>query len=430
VTGRVAEPVGQQNNPSQAANRHRINARSLLGKPARQGTLRESNLTLVAAHIFASAEPISRSQIVTASGLNRATVSRIVDQLLAAAIVEEREPLLGGRAGRPVVPLVPATNSLVAIGLEVNTASLGGIAVDLAGNIVAERVVVGDFIDSDPEVILQQVGQIADDLIDTIDKVNARFVGAHLSLPGIIDENSETLLLAPRLGWGSLTPSEVLHDHRLLIEKPLRVGSVLSFAALAEGSLRHEDGAAETFLYIAGDNAIGSALVIEGEPFTSLHGWDGNIGHILIDPKGPPCRCGARGCLDQYVSRRVILEAAQLPTSMPIEELIQMSLSGRNRKLTRVLQRAGEALGIALAASVNLVAVPTVVFGDNLAVLLPVVHERIEQELKARLLTAPFALPRLEPAYSKPHAAMTGGALSVLQELLADLQGWLSAESN
>ena len=407
-------------------NRPRMSPGRLLIKPARQATLRESNLSLVAAHIFALDRPISRSQLMAVTGLTRATVSRIVDQLLDASIVEELAPVLGGGAGRPVVPLVPAPNSLVAIGLEINTASVGGCIVDLAGNVIGERVVAGDFLDSDPAVALDIVGDIADDLIDELECRGSRLVGSHFSIPGVIESESQRVLIAPRLGWRDVRPADYLLRHERLLAKPLHLGNVLGFAALAEGLLRRENGVAETFLYIAGDNAVGSALVSDGESITSLYGWDGNVGGTLVDPNGPRCECGSNGCLERFVSRKMMLRDCNLPPSTTIEEVARIAATGTNDRVNSALDLAGDALGIAVATSLNQVSAQTVVFGDNLAVLLPLIRHRIEDGLRARLLTAPLQMPRLEPARTGTHAAMHGGALSTLQQTLENLHAWLA----
>lgn len=423
------EPAKEVSSAGMVSDRPRINARPLGGGPVRQESLRESNLTLVVAQIFGSDVPLSRSQVVAATGLTRATVSRIVDQLLAAAIVEEQDPILGGGAGRPIVPLVPARGSLVAIGLEVNTASIGGCAVDLAGRVLSERVEHGDFIDSDPREVLSALGKIADELIKQVEGAGGTFIGSHLALPGVIDPSSRRLLLAPRLGWREIDPVRLLGRRRRLIARPVQVGSVLSHAALAEASLRHQDGEGQDFLYVAGDNAVGSALVINGEVLTSKLGWDGNIGHVMVDPAGGICRCGARGCLDLYIGRRTILEAAGLPVTMSIEELVALGQDGSSKRLNDTLLGAGTALGIGLATMVNMVGVRTVILGDNLAELLPILRPIIEDQLRTRLLTSDFAMPVVEAAISKRHAAMVGGALSVLQTVLSDLQNWLASES-
>ena len=340
--------------------------------------------------------------------------------------MKELSPVLGGRAGRPMIPLVPAPNSLVAIGLEVNTASAGGCAVDLAGNVIGERIVTGDFLDSDPATVLNLIGDVADDLIDELERRGSKFIGSHISIPGVIHSESQRVLLAPRLGWRDIQPKSYLSGHDRLLAQPMGIGNVLGFAALAEGFLRHEDGVAPTFLYIAGDNAVGAALVSGGDPFTSLYGWDGNIGHILVNSNGPPCACGARGCVDTYVSRKAIIKESGLPPSTKIEDIVRLGTERTNERLDIALDRAADAVGIALATSLNLVSLPTVVFGDNLALLLPLIQYRVENVLRDRLLTAPFQMPRLEPATTGPHAAMRGGALSTLQLALGDLQTWIS----
>ncbi|MFC7619233.1 ROK family protein [Microlunatus sp. GCM10028923] len=390
------------------------------GKPARQGSLRESNLALVAGMIFDRGEPLSRSQIADHSGLNRGTVSRIVDQLVGSGIVAEREPLGGTGAGRPVIPLEPAANSRVALGFEVNTASAGACLVDLAGNVISERVITGDFIDSNPRAVLGRLSRIGDTLLDRAEAIGARYVGSHLALPGVIDRAGESLIIAPRLGWSDLDPRRLFRSPRLAA-RPMQLGGVLPFAALAEASLRRDAATRPSFLYVAGDNSIGSALVINGESFTDLYGGDSTIGHILIDSRGPECWCGRRGCLEQYVSRQAILDRAGLEAGLPVEQMAELAVD--HAPLRRVLRRTGSALGAALATLTNFVEVPTIVLGDNLAVLLPIMEDEITAELTDRILRP--EVPTVEPARSGPHAAMRGGALSVLRKALDNLQDWL-----
>src|SRR5699024_7988521 len=94
--------------------------RELLRTGARQETLRESNLLLITEEIFASTEPMSRADLAIRTGMTRSTVSRLVDDLLAAGIVREGSPMAGGTRGRPAVPLTPARKTLLGLGVEVN----------------------------------------------------------------------------------------------------------------------------------------------------------------------------------------------------------------------------------------------------------------------------------------------------------------------
>lgn len=82
-----------------------------------------------------------------------------------------------------------------------------------------------------------------------------------------------------------------------------------NLAALAElwfGGL----GDARSFLYLTGEIGVGGALVLRGELLRGAHGFAGEVGHVVVDPDGPLCGCGARGCLEQYAGQAALLRAA------------------------------------------------------------------------------------------------------------------------
>ncbi|TGJ94553.1 transcriptional regulator, partial [Actinotalea fermentans ATCC 43279 = JCM 9966 = DSM 3133] len=83
---------------------------------ARQHTLREYNLALVSQALFDAPRPRSRADVAAATGLTRATVSVLVDQLIEARLVRELPPVTPLRAGRPAVPLTPAERTIVGLG--------------------------------------------------------------------------------------------------------------------------------------------------------------------------------------------------------------------------------------------------------------------------------------------------------------------------
>ena len=111
---------------------------------ARQSSLRTSNLALVARQVFASPGPVSRAAVATATGMTRSTASRLADELVATGILAELAPAPSAGPGRPAVPLTPAAGTFIAIGLEVNVSHMAVRAIDLSGEVLAERVVVDD----------------------------------------------------------------------------------------------------------------------------------------------------------------------------------------------------------------------------------------------------------------------------------------------
>lgn len=393
---------------------------------ARQHSLREHNLELVARAVFEVPEPLSRAGVAAATGLARATVSTLVDQLVAARLVRELPAVTGGRAGRPAVPLVPAPRSLVGLGLEVNVDYLGVRVLDLTGDAVAGRVVPGAFHDSDPAVVLGRLGELAREVCDGVAASGMTVAGARLALPGLVDPRTGLLEVAPNLGWSSLEPVGLLG----LGELPVRIANEAKLAALAELAGGSDVAAPDSFVFVSGDVGIGAAIVVDRALFLGERGWNGEIGHVVVDPAGPRCSCGAFGCLEQYAGKAAMMRAAGLPPDAPLAALVERladggtGVPGGGAPAGGALP-AGRALGSALADFVNLLDVSTIVLGGAYTELLPWLRADIEAVLADRVLAAPFVDLQVRAAQAGPQAALTGGAREVLQAVLADPAAWV-----
>ncbi|WP_402467224.1 ROK family transcriptional regulator [Isoptericola aurantiacus] len=414
---------------------------------SRQHTLRERNLRLVARAIYDAAAdavgrrdavPPSRADVAAATGLTRATVSTLVDHLVAAHLVAELLPVATQRAGRPAVPLVPARRTVVGLGLEVNVDYLGVRALDLAGDVVADHVEAGTFHDSDPATVLARLGSLASDVVARVEADGMRVAGARLALPGLVDARTGELEVAPNLGWSSLDPVPLLGLPRL----PVHVANEAKLAALAELA----GDAPDSFLYVSGDVGIGAGIVVDRALFLAERGWNGEVGHVVVDPAGPRCTCGAHGCLEQYAGKEAILRAAGLPGDAPLDRLVEALLSDGGdpvgaatpgagaaplpdggtpaAQARAAVERAGQALGSALADFVNLTGVSTVVLGGVYTDLEPWLREPVEAGLAERVLAAPFAPVAVRSARAGVHAALSGGAREVLREVVADPAAW------
>ncbi|MCK9794752.1 ROK family transcriptional regulator [Isoptericola sp. 4D.3] len=391
------------------------------GAASRQHTLRERNLRLVAAAVFEASAPPSRADVAAATGLTRATVSTLVDRLVAGGLVAELPPVAAQKAGRPAVPLVPAGRSVVGLGLEVNVDYLGVRVLDLVGDVVAERVVSGSLHDSDPREVLGRLRSLAADAIGEVEAGGMRVAGARLALPGLVDARGGRLEVAPNLGWSSLEPVPGL-DLRAGDGSALdvEVSNEAKLAALAELA----GDVPPSFLYVSGDVGVGAGIVVDRQLFLGERGWNGEIGHVVVDPAGPRCSCGATGCLEQYAGKEVLLRGAGLPVSAPVLSLVDLLRAGDDDALTTV-RRGGRALGSALATFVNLVDVSTIVLGGAYTELFGWVGHVVAGVVEERALAAPFAPVDVRPAAAGPHAALTGGAREVLRSVVADPARWV-----
>ncbi|MGK2349798.1 ROK family protein [Actinomyces sp. W5033] len=390
---------------------------------ARQSTLRTANLALVARKVLSSHEPISRADVAATTGMTRSTASRLADELVEAGVLAELAPVPSVGPGRPAVPLAPPHGTFVALGLEVNVTHMAVRAIDLSGQMLAERIVLDDFAGSDPTVVLSRLSHLVADLL-TLDAVgHARLVGAALALPGLVSDG--VLLRAPNLGWSQVRPADHLAPALAPAGLQLLVGNEANLGALTVG--RERPGSTHhypSYIYLSGENGIGAGIVREGRVIIGTSGFAGEIGHVQIDPAGPLCGCGNRGCLERYAGRRVILRAAGLRDEDSPETLVA-AYEAHDAQAVAAVDAAAHALGVGLAGAVNLLDIPVVVLGGHLAPLTRILRPLLSQELRARVLASSWSTPEVVQADGDQMPGATGAAWTLLEQVVADPAAWM-----
>ncbi len=390
------------------------------GASSRQSLLRETNLGLVVQAIFGSPVALSRSDVASATRLTKSTVSRLVDELLTAGVVDELERVASPR-GRPATPLVPG-HGIGALGLQVNAGGLAARVLDLRGRVVAEAVADEDLVGSDPATVLDHLSDLANRVIEQV-AGRLRLVGAGLALPGIVSVGTGELLLAPNLGWSAIRPADILAPDRLS-SLSLRIGNEADLAARTIATpAPGRPGPLRDFIYVSGEIGIGGATVLDGKVQSGRHGWAGEVGHVCVDPAGPGCRCGSTGCLEQYAGRRALLRAAGLDVHTSLAELVGRADRGDSRA-QGAIARGAWALSIALASAVNLLDIPAIVLGGDLAAVAPHLQPELSRRLQPRIPTARWAAPVIELASHDATAGATGAALAQLQHVVDHPAQW------
>ena len=382
--------------------------------------LRAHNLSLALRHILANPGAINRAGIAAQTGISRATMSRLVDELIATGLVEESDDKLstGGR-GRPTSVLSPASGTVIALGLQVNISVLGAYLVDLSGNVLARETLEGDFSGSDPQATLRKLARMGRRVLREGREEGTTFLGSALALPGLV--SGDTLVTAPNLGWKNIPFDELTHPlHDLHVTLIANEADLAAFA-VAPPRPGVPEGPA-SFIYVSGEVGIGGGLVINHQPLSGAHGWSGEIGHICVEPQGNVCSCGARGCLETIAGLKALCRAAGLEDESSARELTQ--LAGHSAKAQDALANAGHALGQALAGVVNTVDISQVYLGGLVAetalYLLPTLHE----ELETRVLQAPWYAPAIDILPSSEDLSLRGGAFQILERILDDPIHW------
>ncbi|HEY0002907.1 MAG TPA: ROK family protein [Actinoplanes sp.] len=359
--------------------------------------MRAHNLALVLQTVANSADRLSRAGIAGATGLTRATVSALVDDLIAGGLLIELEPAPRVGAGRPAAGLALAPDGPAGLGLEINVDYLAACVVDLTGAVRHRFVTHADQRPLDPPATLAALGRVAAPARAAAAADGLALAGAALAVPGLVTVDG-VVRVAPNLGWLDVDVPAMLPAVPALADLPLVVDNEANLAAL--GELRAGGDREPTFLYVSGEIGIGAGLVLDGELYRGGRGWSGEIGHLTVYPDGPACGCGANGCLEQYAGQEAM---AANP------------------------DRAAAALGIALAGVVNLLDIGVVVLGGSYAPAFDRLRAGIETELHRRALTGHLAPVTLQAATLGPDAAMRGAADVVIGAVRADPARWLGS---
>ena len=387
--------------------------------------VRHQNLALLSRTIYAADAPPTRAALASATGLGRATVSRLIQDLLDSGFAREQDPGGATGRGRPGTPIAPAARTIAALGLEVNVHFVAGRALDLGGNTLAEFRLDNADVESDPAGTLRLLGRSAAAMATNLRATGTEVIGARLAIPGLLNAHDQRLLVAPNLGWSDLDPLAMLGREWEALGVPTLTRNDADLQSLTAAYQRPgkllADGA---FLYIFGDVGVGGAIMDRGAPIRGAHGWAGEVGHTTVHADGLACKCGSRGCLEAYAGQNALRRAAGLAPDAPIDALTAR-LSDGDERATRAVEAAGEALGIAIAIAVNLLDIPRIVFGTSLGVLLPWLTPPIPQELRARVLGHASRGIVLEACPITVLPACTGGALEVLNATIAQPAAWI-----
>ncbi|MFJ7956914.1 ROK family protein [Streptomyces sp. NPDC096319] len=379
--------------------------------------VRRHNLSLVLRTVHEAGET-TRAAVAARVGLTRPAVSSLVEQLLDLGFLVESGKTFSGQAGRPGTVLKPADTGPAGLGVEINVDYVTVRVVDLTGTDRVRRTEPLDHREAAADV-LARAARIAAEALDEAAGLGLAPVGAGLALPGLVHDG--TVRQAPNLGWHEV-PAEALFGKALTALRPGTAGlpvtsdNEANMAALAElwsGSL----GEIRTFLHLTGEIGVGGAIVVHGELLRGAHGFAGEIGHVVVDAEGPRCRCGSRGCLEQYAGQAALLAPADA-TGVP--DLARRAGAGEPRALA-ALAEAGRMLGRALSGAVNLLDPEAVVLGGIYPLLMPWLAPALAGELSDRVVSGLWTpdAGRLRPASAAADASR-GAAALILHAALAD----------
>src|SRR5882672_9052073 len=237
-----------------------------------------------------------------------------------------------------------------------------------------------------PDDIANRIAADVDAVFESL-PVGARSVGIGVSTPGTVTPSGGRVEHAPNLEWRE-EPFGAILTRRLPAGIELVFGNDANLGALAE----HLRGAARGFhdaVYLTGKIGVGGGLIVDGKLLTGAGGFAGEVGHMLLDPAGPPCHCGSRGCVETYVGEAALLRLAErtaAPSRDSVAEVLRAARAGERAAL-RGVRGVAVALGRTIANLVNLLNPQAVIMGGSLASVLELCRAELEAELDVRAMS-------------------------------------------
>lgn len=292
------------------------------------------------------------------------------------------------------------------LGIDLGGTSIKGGIVDRKGEILAQGQVPTRAEDG-AEAVLAQIEDLAKELKATAGIKDSQLQGAGIGIPGSVDMEEGLVRLAPNLHWRNFPLKEK-------IEKVLRLPVFLDNDAHVAALGEMWQGAGRNYrdiLMITIGTGIGSAVILGGEVHRGFFGYGAELGHVKVEPEGPLCECGGRGCLETLASATAIVHQAKRelgrgrPSLLQDKEALEakdvLLAAGQGDELAlEVVNRAAGYLGVALANAVFLLGPAAVIIGGGVAqageVLLKPLKKRFEEALGPwQIKPLPLLLARL-----------------------------------
>lgn len=315
--------------------------------------------------IVLSHGPLTRSEIARRAGLSAAAVTKAVRPLIGAGyLVEDAGEESRSALGRPANPLKVEGGRALFIGVKVTGDEIIAVLTDLRCRIRVARHLPLD--GREPKAVLAAMSGLVTELLTEAQGFGVRVRGMGVAVSGDVVRSDGTVRYSPFLEWRDVPLGELL---RMTTGLPVTVDNDVRALTVAEQWFGAGVGL-DDFALVTVGAGIGCGLVVGGRVVSGAFGVAGEIGHLSLDPAGPLCHCGNRGCVEAIAADAAIVRDVRALTGVAVADAAEaLALARRGEPGARqVFARAGDAIGRAIGSVVNLLGPERVIIsGEGLA---------------------------------------------------------------
>jgi predicted NBD/HSP70 family sugar kinase len=317
-------------------------------------TARDINRRIVL-NLIRTKQPISRADLARHTGLQRSTVSLIIEQLIEEQWITEGALGYLPRGRKPrFLHLNNERAGIIGINVRPQTTTLA--LTDLDARFITQDSLPTS---SNPQVFLERLAESVQNLRKTHSSIYCEGIG--VVVPGRVNSQTQKLVFAPNLGWRNVNFKSYLEEATGL---PVEVENAANSCALYELWFgKHSDGLHD-LIALTVSEGIGTGIVANGQLVRGADGMAGEFGHVSLNEDGPLCRCGNRGCWEVYASNSATIDhysktalrsngrSASDGHSVSFEDILRLCENG-DKKANEAIVRMGHYLGIGLSMLVT-----------------------------------------------------------------------------
>lgn len=321
---------------------------------------------------------ISRADISKATALTRATVSAQVADLLDEELIIETR-LEHNTVGRKPIMLSLNAHAGYALGIDVDYGQISFTISDLLGKPICEKTIECNRLDYESilNLLIEQINLFKEEFDDNRYGITGVVIAVH----GLVGKD-EKVHFVPRFQWGSVNLKE---DLEKACNVSIYVENNANMSAFAERVFYHHE--TNSLLCATIYTGIGLGMIMDNEFFRGNDGFAGEIGHMIVVPRGRPCQCGNEGCWEQYASEIVFLDNIRKEknlSSFTYEDLHKLILESDQDILER-LENYIYYLSIGLNNMINMYNPDTIVLDGEILRLYPNSIKKIEEYLNSSI---------------------------------------------
>ncbi|MFD0676093.1 MULTISPECIES: ROK family protein [unclassified Paenibacillus] len=354
--------------------------------------VKKINKSIVLEHIKDNA-PVSRAKIAELTGLTKATVSTLVNELIESQMVYEIGTGASSGGRKPMMLLFNQAAGY-AVGVDLGVGQISAVLTDLKGEIIEEYKTAhaNESIDS-------VIGTLISCIHETIRRAPDSpygVVGIGIGIPGISDDQGN-VLFAPNLGWQDVPLQQRIEQEFAI---PVVIDNEANAGAVGEKQFGSGKNVSH-LIYVSISSGIGTGVIIKEELYRGVSGFSGEMGHLSIELNGRACRCGNVGCWELYASEQALIDDARKQLNDPsinLEALAQRAGNGDQKAIER-FEQTGRYLGIGLVNVINCFNPELIIIGGSIVTAKEWLLPPILSIMKKRSL--PFPRAQLSIAFSE-----------------------------